>query len=299
MTKKTVYERVYSLCIDGVPATKICRILRRDKGRVSRIINALVDAGFLVCVNPRDRVRFYEATKKKLSPRTSVILSTMGREKTKKVEHGGCYIRCHAMSYLSIVKVMGRVPWDKSWETDGVSFSLYRYPFDGVGEISFQWIRGGESNQLRINLPSLWWDDRDGDPKLFLRSVADQAGTWFMKRFKCDIRGLRQCGKGHFEVPVHDPGLISLAQASSFRRGDFVLDTSLGYPEFGSVGGYDPLKGLLDLPKRVDVLEERIDRIEASVERLTVSIDKVTASVERLTKLFDVPVRPDERRDVA
>lgn len=299
MAKRKVFERVYSMCIAGFTASKICRILKRDKGQISRIINALVDAGFLVCVNPRDKIRFYEATKKQLSPDDAVILSTIQQEKKKKLEDGGCFIRCHAMSYLTEVVKMGHVPWDKRWVANGVSHCLYRYPFDGVGEVSFQWMRGGGSNRLRINLPSIWINPSDEDPNGYLRGVADQAGTWFMKRFKCDLRGLVQCGKGHFEVPVRDPSLVSLAQRSSFKRGDFVLDTSLGFPEFGSVGGFDPLKSVLEAPGRIDGVEERLSRIEESVERLSVSVEALTGRIDGLVRLLEAPKRPDEKRDVA
>jgi len=290
--KKPVWQRLYNLLVRGFPQSKIVRILRRDKGQVSRMTNMLVDMGFLVCVNPQDRVRFYEATKKKFSGEDAVILSTIKQEGRISTKRRGCFIRCHAISYLCDVERMGVVPWDKTWETDGVTHCLYRYPFEKVGEVGFQWIRGRSSNQLRINLPSMLWSHRDGSPDAFLHGVADRCGVWFMKRFCCDLRGLRQCGRGHFEMPVRDPGLVGLAQRVSVKRGGLVLDSSLGFPEMGSVEGFDVLGELLGLPKRVDDIEKRVERVVESVERLGLAVD-------RLTRLFDVPYRVDELRDVA
>ena len=291
MAKKNKYQRLYDLLIRGFPQTKICRLLRSDKGQISRMTNMLVDNGFLVCINNRDRVRFYEATKKKLTEEDTVILSTIKQKGRISTQRRGCYIRCHAISYLTDVKKMGDVPWDKSWSVRGVSHCLFKHFFVGVGDVSFQWMKGKSSNQIRINLPSIHWDVGHGNPELHLRGIADSCGTWFMKTFSCDLRGLKPCGHGHFEMPVHDPGLIRLAQGSSVKRDGLVLDSSLGYPEFGSVEGFDVLGELLGLPDRVSKLERQVESIVCSVEKLNVSI-------ERLVRLFDVPVRVDELKDV-
>lgn len=284
--------RVYDLCISGLPAKKICSIIRRDKAQVSRVIKSLVDNGFLICVNQRDKVLFYEATKKRFTDKDISTVSTIQQRVRISTEEQGSFIRVHAIRFISTVERMGKVPWDKKWCCKETEHYFVNYPFLNVGNVGYEWIKSKRTNQLVIHLPSIRWNVGDGNPEVFLRGVADSCGTWFMKRFKCDLRGLRQCGKGHFEMPVHDKRLVSMAQATTVRVGDFVLDTSLGYPEFGSVEGFDPLAKIISSVDRVDELEKRIDRIERSVEKLTISI-------ERLTKIFDIPVRPDDKRDVA
>lgn len=305
MKKKTVYSTVYELCIEGFTASKICSILRRDKGQISRIINALVDNGFLVCVNPRDRIRFYEATKKKFLDKPISTVSTIQQKGRISTDDQGSFVRVHAMRYVSTVEKMGKVPWDKKWVAKETNHYFLHYPFLTVGNVGFEWVVGKKKNVLIIHMPSIRWNVSDGNPELFLRGLADSCGTWFMKRYKCDLRGLAQCGKGHFEMPVHDKRLVSMAQATTIRVGDFVLDASLGYPEFGSVGGYDLLAELLSLPKRVASLEKRMDRVESVLERIvssmesmSVQVEKMGKQVDHLMKLFDAPKRPDGKEDV-
>jgi len=332
--KPDMRKTVYDLAIQGFCAKQIMKFTRRTNARISQILSSLIDDGFLKCINPRDKVKIYEATKKPFSmiivPVGGGVLNYRQQGKTEKkvnrgfnmTSHG---IRCHAIGYISDVKKMGKVPWDKKWKTKSAAYCLYRYPFKNVGEISFQWILSRTSNQLKITLPSIWWNYSDGDPEPFLRNVADMAGTWFMKEFHCDLRGLRKCGKGHFEIPVHDKGLVELAQASSIQVGDFVLDCSLGYPEFGSVGGYDSLVHLLLMVPKLDKLlamapelEElvlllplfkltipklvlllpKLELLLPKLEEIVTVVPKLAEDVDKLVKLLSQPIKEDEYIDV-
>lgn len=296
--KKNKYQRLYDLLIHGFPQTKICRLLRSDKGQISRMTNTLVDNGFLVCINNRDRVRFYEATKKKLTEEDTVILSTMRQKGTRNMDERVSFVRIHAIKYVSTVVSMGKVPWEREWVCKGVYHRLFHFPFKNVGNVGFEWIQGKTKSSLLVMLPSLKWCVRSGNPDEHLRRVVGICYSWFMKNFHCVLGGLRQCGRGHFELPVHNKALVSLAQVGSFKHGDLILDSSLGYPEFGSVGGYDPLDMLFKCPGRLDVLEKRMDHLESVLERISVKFDKLDKQLEHLSRLFDVPVRVDERLDV-
>lgn len=332
--KTDMRKTVYDLAIQGFCAKQIMKFTRRTNARISQILSSLIDDGFLKCINPRDKVKIYEATKKPFSmiivPVERDPYLTIQQSKTgKKVNRGFNMtyhgIRCHAIGYISDVKTMGKVPWDKKWKTKSAAYCLYKYPFKNVGEISFQWILSRTSNQLKITLPSIWWNYSGGDPEPFLRNVADMAGTWFMKEFHCDLRGLRKCGKGHFEMPVHDKGLVELAQASSIKVGDFVLDCSLGYPEFGSVGGYDSLVHLLLMVPKLDKLlamapelEElvlllplfkltipklvlllpKLELLLPKLEEIVTVVPKLAEDVDKLVKLLSQPIKEDEYIDV-
>jgi hypothetical protein len=297
--KKTTSERIYKLLITNHNQSQICRIIRRDKSVVSRVTSALIDGGFVQCINQRDREKFYEATKKKFLREDAVILSTIQLEKKPFQNERGSFLRVHAMKYVSTVERMGKVPWDKKWTAKETNHYFLHYPFLNFGKIGFEWVFGKEKSVLIIHLPSVKWNPQNGNPEIYMRSMADQAGTWFMKKYHCDLRGIRQCGKGHFEMPVHDEHLVRLAQETSVRVGDFVLDSSLGYPEFGSVGGYEILSELLSLPKRVAVLEAQMVVVVRSIGEVAESIKTLQRSIDELNVLLRQPVRVDEFRDVA
>jgi hypothetical protein len=248
--------------------------------------------------------------KKNLSPRDAKQLSTIQQIGRISTDERVSFVRVHAIKYISTVEKMGKVPWDKKWVAKETNHYFLHYPFLNIGKIGFEWVFGKEKTDkkksvLIIHMPSIKWNPAHGNPELYLRNVADMAGTWFMKKYHCDLRGLKKCGKGHFEMPVHDEKLVSLAQATSIRVGDFILDSSLGYPEFGSVEGYDVLAELLSLPKRVAVLEKQmvvltdaVSKVVSSVEKIGDAMKKLTKTVDKLDKLLSVPKKPDEKLDV-
>lgn len=301
MTKKTVFERVYGLCIDGVPASKICRILRKDKGRISRIINALVDMGFLVCSNPRDRVRFYEATKKSLSPDDAVILSTYLREKSVKKVYPGYNMRCHGLSFRADVVTWGKeLKWDKEWQTRGSHHYFYMYPFAGLGSVGFHRICSRSSDVLRVNLPNIRWNiERGSSVEQYIGNVAKKVLSWFCDQYHVSILNIRKCEGDSAGLPVRDRELVRLAQKRSVVFDDgFMLDASPpdNVPEFeGPIG---KMAELLKSPSRLDIMEERVMRLEQSVDRVIAKIDAVSTKFDSLMKMFDAPRLPDERRDV-
>jgi len=299
MTKHIV-EHVYDMLIRGIPQSKIARYLQKDKGYISRITNALVDAGFIICTNPRDRVKFYEATRKPLLEEDAKLLSTFQREKKRKNEHRVCFIRCHAIRFQAVIKACRkRVPWDRSWRTRGVDHFFYQFPFENIGVVGFHRLRSRSSDVLLISLPSFRWDRRRGSPEPVMREIASSCGSWFMRRFNADLRDLKRCKGGHFAIPVRDPDLVKIAQRSTVRLGDYMMDSSppSNTPEFESEG-FGALERLLSLPDKVSQIERRMDRIEDSVIRLVDNVEKINNAVIRLTDVFNVPSKPDELRDV-
>lgn len=280
LPKKSIKQRVYDLCLEGLPACKIHRILRRDKSRISRIINSLVEDGFLLCSNPKDKILFYEATNTKFPPGANVILSTIQQEKIKKVNNPGLFLRCHGNNYQADVYRMGKVPWVRVWKSKaGIHYEYKR------GETTFIFIRGKFSSVINVHLPSIDWDIRKGDPEQYLRERAGEAILWFSRYFNCDFRGLRHCGKSEWAVPIKNKVLVSIAKEHTVRWGDVMaLDESLGYPELESISTIDKMTELLELPERV--------------ERLEKETEKMVSMVETLCKIFDVPKSKDEFMDV-
>jgi hypothetical protein len=86
-----IYEKIYRSLVDGIPQSKIAKSLHKDKGFVSRVVNALIGQGFLRCINPLDKVKFYEPTKKVFKGDVHIVWSTIQRKKTLKMDEGGFF----------------------------------------------------------------------------------------------------------------------------------------------------------------------------------------------------------------
>lgn len=282
LTKKSVYQRVYEQAVMGVPAKKICLVVKRDKARVSRILGALVDCGFLVLVNPGDRVRFYAATKKKYSPDADVILSTNLKGKSPRSDYGGYYSRCHGISFKASVKTWGKgIKWDKEWQTRGASHYCYRYPFARLGSVCFTRIVGRECDTLRVDIPPIRWNVARGSPEEYLYRVARKVVGWFCSQYDVSVSDLVKCDGDKHGLVVRDAELVKVAQERTIVWSNGVeLDASHGVPEFE--GPWDVMSELLALPRRVEALER-------AVAGLSQSIPVLQKSIEDLTRALSVP----------
>ena len=305
MVKKSIYVRVYELACEGVPAKKICIYVQRDKARISRILKALVDAGFLTCANPGDRIRFYAPTKKKFSPDDSVILSTILREKIKKNDYGGYYSRCHGVSFKAeILSFKKEVKWDKSWLTRGCQHFVYRYPFKRLGDVCFTRIVGKTCDTLRVDIPPVRWNVVRGDPEQFLLNMARKLMGWFCDAFEVSVSGLVKCDGEKHGLVVRQHDLVRVAQEKTIKWSNGVeLDASHGVPEFE--GPWDVMSELLRLPKRVESLECRVRHLEVVLERVIVSMERVEKNIVRVEQSINqmvdglnVPGKKDTFNDV-
>jgi hypothetical protein len=235
-------------------------------------------------------------TDKKYSPEADVILSTILQEKRRGINHTTCFIDCHAQAYTVRISAMGKeVRWDNEWQTRGCSHRIFCKTFTDVGSVSFHRITGEFTDTLKISFSHIKWNVHRGSPERYLSNIARKVFGWFESEYDARLINMRKCMGDHYSIPVRDPGLVKAAQEKVIDYGGvFQLDASPPekVPHFESKRGYDPLAVLLGLPARVDALEKRMDRIESSVEKLT-------GSIERLLRIFDAPIRPDERLDVA
>jgi hypothetical protein len=177
---------------------------------------------------------------------------------------------------------------------------LYRFPFEGVGDVSFERIIGRTCDVLKINMPSFFWDSGRGSPEPVMHEIALGVLAWFKKMFCVETGLLKRCSGGHFALPVRNPDLMKVAQTSTVRIGEYMLDSSPpeNAPEFESIG-FDALERLLLLPDKVKDFEKRMDLVERNVERLVASMEVMMGKMDTMLKLFDAPKKPDELRDVA
>ncbi len=291
---KTIYERIYELCIEGIPAKKICTITRRDKGRISRIISAFEQAGFLVCVNPRDKVKFYEATTKSFSPDEINSITTILREKPRKTSYGGYETRVHGISFkATIISWKKNVKWDNVWTTNGTRHFLLNFQ-----EYTFIRHKSTRKDTLVIIIPDLLWNIRTkGSVNDAVRRKARVMLGEFAGRYGIRLKGFIECSGTSYAIPVRSPELVKMAQKKTvyFENGA-VLDASHGIPEFEAP--LNVMQDLLSLPDRVSQLESSLLRMSELVSGFAEKIDGLSNQLDRIEKMFSHPKLPDDRRDV-
>jgi hypothetical protein len=183
---------------------------------------------------------------------------------------------------------------DDQWETRGTVHYLYHQTFQGLSiePVTFIRHKSNHTDTLSIIFPDRYFNtQREGDVGDWLFNQVRKVLGWFCTEYGTSVSELRECSGVSHAISVRHPELVKLAQERTvyFDNGA-VLDASHGTPELE--GPEDLMRELFRLPARVDALEKRMDRIESSVEKLT-------GSIERLLRIFDAPVRPDERLDVA
>lgn len=300
LTTSELYHIIYRQCIKNNTQKEIKEFIfdrykrNYDKAYISRIVNKLMHTGYLVCVNPTSRSRVYSATKKILTSKNISHLIELENVKSQRL-HGICNIvQIQKSTFITKIKSgpYKNIKWDKEWSTRGLNHFIYSYPFEKLGTVSFQRMTSMGTDQLKIILPRLLWNKDDGNPKEFLREVADRCGTWFMKRFKIELVGLRVCSKPHFAVVLTDPRLIKIAQEGTYRVNDVMIDASPPHnvPEMES-DDYDYLDELTKCPKRIRDLEMRLDKLAVSIEKIDNNINSLSI---KLDSLFQ-PVKPDSR----
>lgn len=309
LTTSELYHVIYSRCIKGDSQKELRDFIHNkygrnyDKAYISRIVNKLITTGYLICHNPRSRSRCYYATKKILTSKKISHLIKLEDIKSQRL-HGICNIvQIQKSTFITQIKSgpYKNIKWDKVWSTNGLDHFLFSYPFENLGSVGFQRMTSMGTDQLKIILPRILWNKDDGNPKEFLRELADRVGTWFMKRFKIELVGLRICSKPHFAVVLTDPRLIKIAQEGTYRINDFMIDSSPPHnvPEIESED-YDLLDDLTKCPKKIMELEERLDKVVGMVDKLSVSIEKIDSNINNLSVKLDSlfqPSKPDSRKE--
>ena len=285
--KKEVWQEIYSLAIQGYPAKKICKFLRRDKAQVSRMISALEMAGFLVCINPGDKVKFYEATKKPLTPDDTNALSTILQEKPCKTGYGGYQTRVHGISFkANILQWKKGIRWDYTWSTNNTNHYLLR-----KDDITFIRHKGKNKDTLVLVIPDILWNVRTkGSVTKEIRHKARIIMGNFASHYGIRLNGFVECPGTSYAIPVRNVELVKMAQKKTvyFENGT-ILDASHGFPEFEAP--LNMMQELLSLPNRVSQLEQNFEKLESTLSRISQQMD-------RIEKLFSQPKLPDEKRDV-
>ena len=285
-----LYKHVYNKLLRGLHQAEIARILGYDKAHISRITKALVYAGYIVCIDPNSREKFYEATKKKFNLKDIIAFTNISSVDSQR-SRGRCNIlRISKASFKTAIKGFNgkKIKWDKSYKlNNGINVYQYEYPFENIGSVKFRRMQGPHSDNLLIILPQILWEREAGDPEDYLFEVADKAGYWFMNRFKVNLQGLEPVEKPDIGTAVREPELIHAAQNASFNINGIMLDAS-GPDSTADIESkdFDDIINYLDSTKKIKVLEIKVNRIESILDNLTVKIDEIFNTV------VIPPVRP-------
>jgi len=301
LTTSELYHVIYGRCIKGDSQKELRLFIHNkygryyDKAYISRIIGRLIEGGYLLCFNPRSRVRSYVATKKPFLLKDVGLLTSMPSSKSQRLR-GRCNIvqiqkSTFICDVVGVPKVL--VKWDTTRKLkNGVTQFQYSYPFENIGSITFIRTVGKNKDSLQIILPRLLWEKSNGDPRPYLKEIADRAGVWLMHRFKMDLSGLRVCQRPDFASPLTDKKLIEMAQRGTYTVNGFMIDSSSpdNIPEVESKDYFD-LVELTEAPKRIRELEIQLDRLAVSIEKIDNNINNLSV---KLDSLF-MPGKPDSR----
>jgi hypothetical protein len=277
--KTKIIGKVYTLAIEGYPAKKICSFLKKDKGEISRILKALEVSGFLVCVNARDKVKFYESTSKKLTPRSVQILSTILREKPSKLSYGGYETRVHSISFRAeVLSWKKRVHWNYTWSTNDTKHYLLK-----KGDNTFIRHKSKHRDTLRLVIPDMLWNvSQKGSVTHALKHKARLLMGNFATQYGVRLKEFRECPGTSYALPVRNPELVDIAQDRTvYFDKKAMLDASHGIPEFEAP--LNMMVELLSLPERVSQLETDVAVIKQIIPKLTKQVDTVIKNQDTIS----------------
>jgi len=309
MPQNVLYMTVYKGLIAGQPLTKLARSIGYDKGYISRIKDDLLQAGFLVIINPRSRCKFYSATKK--IPTEETV------NKNPKLTEGA---RQQTSPRLNVVKIQKatfitdikrppelNIKWDNKYQLSPyTSVYDYVYPIANVGEVRFRRLQGTNSDRLLIFTPPMHWERGAGDPKDFLEEIARYAAGWIQKQFKMELSNLRICQKPDYCLTLTDPVLINAAQTGSYDINGLMLNSSAPdmIPEIESKD-WETLSDLSKAPEDIRMLKFDVHTLKVEFSELKGMLKVLIAQNQELTnqnkeiiglmrETFGVTMKPDE-----
>ena len=303
LSTSQLYHVVYGRCIKGDSQKELRLFIHNkynrnyDKAYISRIIGRLIEGGYLLCFNRRSRVRSSVATKKPFLLKDVSLLTKMSSNRSQRLRGRCNIVQIQKSTFITDVVSPPKisVKWDDERVLkNGVCQFQFSYPFENIGSITFIRTVGKSKDSLLIILPRFLWEKQNGDPRSFLREMADRAGSWLMHRFKMECSGLRVCQSPDFAMPLTDKKLIRMAQCGTYTVNGFMIDSSSpdNIPEIESKDYFDLLE-LTDTPKRVKELEELVDRLMVSIEKIDNNINSLNSKIDSLF----MPVKPDSRRE--
>jgi hypothetical protein len=301
---------VYHGLISGKTQRQIIDLTGKDKGYISRITQGLESNGFIVCINPKSRDRFYKATKKKFHAKVSGEILKPSSRVSQRLHRGCKILDSHSHSFCINIKIPPKkeVKWDKTWELkNGVSHSVYRYPFKQLnGEVvTFQRVVSKDTDKLFVKLPKLLFP-ADVDPDEYVREVVSYAAGWFQKRYAVKLDGaIRKNVETEYGFFPDDPTLVRIAQGGGACSDDGSLWVDSSPPDnLAEIESHDRnlLNGISKAPMDIAQIRVEMEELRGFVREQSEMLRSLMESQRELMgmvrELFSVPVSVDERRDV-
>lgn len=300
LSKKQLYSKIYHELIRGLGVTKIAKSIGYDKGYVSRIKDELVQAGFLVPINPRSRSVMYSATKKKFKGEVVNKISKLTGGKSQQYRHRLNVVKIQKATFITDVKSppSKNVKWDNEFDlSSDVHVSDFVYPFANIGDVRFRRFEGKSSDRLMIYTPQMIWEVDSGDPEDYLEEVSRLAAGWIQKRFCMKLENLQKCQKPHYAKTLTDPRLIGAAQDGSYNINGLMVDASAPdkIPEIESED-WNLIEDLSNAPSDIRSLKSDVAELSSMMKVLMSQNKELMGTMK---EFLSIPQRPDEFREVA
>ena len=301
-------KRVYDLLITGKNPKRIAQIIGVSLPYVLKIIKQLEADGLVVCINPKGRPKFYEATKKpypideakltKLTNNNNVKLTNIScgnkEEKLKRLKppvQGGSktvQIQRAQILFHVIVPPPAGTKWDKQYQLkNGVKVYQYSHPFKNLGTVVFQRYKSEKTDKLLVTLPRMLVSkEQIRDEKAvndFLIDFAMRAVVWFQKRFKCRLGLPEIATKPDFAVVVEEPELAQALKKYTFKVGEVWADSSPpdNLPEIESKNPVHIINYLESIQKIKDI-EENLKQTDDKIKALSQQIEIANNQIQHL-----------------
>lgn len=287
-------NKIYRLLIEGKTASQISEKLNIDKGYVSRIIRQLERGGYIHCVNPKGKPKFYEKTEKSLNRSKLTILTP---DKLTRLSHR-LEIEVQKSTFMfNIIIPPKQEKWDKEYKWNRVQVQQYSHPFKNFGDILFRRFKSKNKDQLLIILPRILIDKNNiENAERILTEYAIKAGAWIQKRFKMRLGLPEICQKPHFAVPAREPEVIDALKKTTLKVGDIMADSSPPscIPEIESTDHRDVIN-YLDAINKIkhieDILQKQRELLFETIEKMDLIAEnqkqliKITAMLSNISNL--------------
>jgi len=297
-TKK--YDALYYLA-KGYSQSWLVRFKGYNKSVLSRYVKEFLDQKLLVKYTPATqyddgRVILYRAT-----PRAKMLLTG---EKSQPL-HWGMKIRLHNTRFKFYIetKIKRRISWHKTTTLkNGVKKFYFYFP-----TITLEYIPSKESHGIIIVHPHETYIESftEEHHMKFLHEDMLKVKAWLQRVLYCRLSDPIQIQEKHLALPIRNPQLMSILDSIGIIRvGDVWIDASKRGFQWGEIESTNADKLMtmeklqwsdLNIPQRVDALEDNISRLIHSFDALQNTVEKLNANIETL---LTMPKRPDDKRDV-
>lgn len=270
-------EQIYRLLVEGFCASQIATKLNKTKGYISRIIRRLEKGGYILCINPKERPRFYTATNKQFIREKFTPLTPT---KQTRLSHRLVYVEIQKSSFIcQVLSSPSKAKWDKNyiWRP-GVEVFQFSHPFKDFGLVVFRRFKSKNKDKLLVILPRLLVHKDDVvKAESILLSYARLSAGWIKRVFDMPISPPVPCQKPHYATPCREPEIVHVLQKKSFKIGEMMADTSPPdmIPEIESTDGRDVVN-YLDSINKIKWIEEKLLNNEVLLRELLDKMDMVT-----------------------